>query len=36
MRAAVDPHGTRYRDFFQRTSDGEPKGIVALTIGGTP
>jgi hypothetical protein len=33
---AADPHGTRYLDFFQRSRDGAPKGIIALTLGGPP
>ena len=32
--SAADPHGTRYLEFFQRTREGAPKGIIALRLGG--
>ena len=35
--AAADLAGTRFLDFFQRDKNtGEPKGIVALDLGGLP
>ncbi|MCC7368734.1 MAG: hypothetical protein IT306_09950 [Chloroflexi bacterium] len=35
--SAADPRGTPYLDFFQRDRDtGDPKGIVAIDLGGLP
>lgn len=31
--SAADPHGTRYLEFFQRTREGTPKGIIAFRLG---
>ena len=30
----ADPGGTSFLDFFQKDRDGQPKGIVALELGG--
>jgi hypothetical protein len=35
--ATADPAGTRFLDFFQREkATGDPKGIVAIELGGLP
>jgi len=34
---AADPAGTRFLDFFQRDKQtGDPKGIIAIDLGGLP
>jgi hypothetical protein len=35
-RFPADEVGSRYLDFFQRTPDGTPKGIIAIQIGDLP
>ena len=33
---SVQPDGTTFLDYFQRDRTGQPKGIIAIDLGGLP